>query len=316
MVVSESSQPESMREKTEDKSSRLVKFGNVYKTVRAVLQDILSSEGGSAWYNFSIRRNHGKLIQQGERNFAERVSQASENETLKQSNSNQRLVQKETNSSNQMTNTRNQGSKDGVDGAMIGTESSDEEEDWDRIHVTITTILNDTASCVRDRLFIGSFLAEQNKDDLVKNRITHILQIGEGLTRSHEGDFVYKTLIMSDTAQTNILMAFRECIEFIDECLTSGGCLLVHCYAGVSRSPTICIAYLMWKENFTVGPAYSVVQQARTVAQPNDGFKKQLQIFESLGSDLDRLDMLIKGRTKSGRPRKKELSTDEFEIYC
>eukprot|EP00210_Caulerpa_lentillifera_P001885 g1813.t2 len=271
-------------------------------------------------YNFAVRRNHGELIEQGERSFAERVSQASGNETKKCSNSLHRLMRKETETSNQTptTTTEIEGIEEGdeePDAGIIDTRSSGE-DDWDRLHDTITTVLTDTASCVRDRLFIGSFLAEQNKDDLVKNRITHILQIGENLSRSHEAEFVYKTLTISDTTRTNILRVFRESIEFIDECLSSGGCLLVHCYAGVSRSSTISIAYLMWKENLTMGSAYSVVQQARSVAQPNDGFKKQLQIFESLGSDLDLLDTFIKGRTTSGRPRKKELSTDEFEIYC
>lgn len=33
-----------------------------------------------------------------------------------------------------------------------------------------------------------------------------------------------------------------------------------------------------------------MVESARPCTQPNDGFKTQLQMFESLGCDLDRLE--------------------------
>lgn len=64
----------------------------------------------------------------------------------------------------------------------------------------------------------------------------------------------------------------------------------MHCFAGISRSATVCIGYLMWKLNLSLGAAYSLVEGARKCTQPNKGFKKQLEVFENLGGDLGLLE--------------------------
>lgn len=56
--------------------------------------------------------------------------------------------------------------------------------------------------------------------------------------------------------------------------------MLVHCYAGVSRSVTIVVAYIMKKYNWNVDEALNFVKEKRVVAKPNDGFMKQLKQFE------------------------------------
>ena len=137
--------------------------------------------------------------------------------------------------------------------------------------------------------------------------------MGENLSRSFEEDFEYKTLAIMDTDSENVLMHFRESLLFLDDCISHGGAALVHCYAGISRSATICIAYLMWNQNLSLGAAYSLVEGARRVAQPNDGFKGQLQIFENLGSDLGNLDQYLAAQTHMHRSRTRELSSDDFD---
>jgi protein-tyrosine phosphatase len=57
------------------------------------------------------------------------------------------------------------------------------------------------------------------------------------------------------------------------------GKILVHCLAGVSRSATIVIAYLMKTQNLPFEQAYEVVRQKREFANPNQGFRKQLEEF-------------------------------------
>ena len=53
--------------------------------------------------------------------------------------------------------------------------------------------------------------------------------------------------------------------------------MLVHCYAGVSRSATIIIAYLMKIMKWDLNTAFDFVKHKRVVAKPNDGFMNQLQ---------------------------------------
>jgi protein-tyrosine phosphatase len=53
----------------------------------------------------------------------------------------------------------------------------------------------------------------------------------------------------------------------------------VHCYAGVSRSVTIVVAYLMNCCKWNLKTALAFVQTKRIVAKPNDGFIEQLKKY-------------------------------------
>lgn len=55
--------------------------------------------------------------------------------------------------------------------------------------------------------------------------------------------------------------------------------MFVHCYAGVSRSATVVLAYLMKEQGLTLSAAFKFVK-ARRFILPNDGFKAQLRKFE------------------------------------
>jgi len=48
----------------------------------------------------------------------------------------------------------------------------------------------------------------------------------------------------------------------------------VHCAAGVSRSASIVIAYLMKINHWTFENAYSFVKSKRKIIDPNFGFKR------------------------------------------
>ena len=50
--------------------------------------------------------------------------------------------------------------------------------------------------------------------------------------------------------------------------------------AGASRSATIVVAYLMWKEKMKYKDAMDFVKQKRFIIYPNLGFRDQLKKFE------------------------------------
>ena len=56
--------------------------------------------------------------------------------------------------------------------------------------------------------------------------------------------------------------------------------ILFHCYAGVSRSATFAIAYLMKTNMITVDKAYELVKMKRNMINPNKGFMEALHKFE------------------------------------
>ena len=76
-------------------------------------------------------------------------------------------------------------------------------------------------------------------------------------------------------------MHFRESTDFIKEALNEGGVVLVHCFAGVSRSASIVIAYLMRFGGMSFGSAIQLVRNKRPWISPNHGFMNQLRRYDN-----------------------------------
>jgi hypothetical protein len=73
----------------------------------------------------------------------------------------------------------------------------------------------------------------------------------------------------------------EECIfPLPDGVKASGGRVLVHCHAGVSRSATVCMAYVMKTLNYDLRSAYDFVKSKRSCVSPNLHFMGQLLEFE------------------------------------
>lgn len=70
-------------------------------------------------------------------------------------------------------------------------------------------------------------------------------------------------------------------LSLLDHVKQSGGKVLVHCEAGISRSPTICMAYIMRTQRLRLEAAFDIIKQRRDVISPNFSFMGQLQQFES-----------------------------------
>ena len=90
-----------------------------------------------------------------------------------------------------------------------------------------------------------------------------------------DSDIRFKGLDLDDSCVEDIGKFFDESVKFIDEAIDSGGKVLVHCLAGISRSATIAIAYIMLRHNQSVEEAVEEVRKNRII-HPNEGFLKQL----------------------------------------
>ncbi|KAM9803629.1 dual specificity protein phosphatase 19-like [Neosynchiropus ocellatus] len=132
---------------------------------------------------------------------------------------------------------------------------------------------------VRPFLLLASQDAAHDADALQKYKVSHILNVAYGVTNLFPDQFVYKSLEILDLPETDITAHLEECSLFIDEAREQGGVVLVHCNAGVSRSSSIVIGYLMLREGLCFDDAFAQVKLARPATRPNPGFHQQLRSY-------------------------------------
>ncbi|XP_069091758.1 dual specificity protein phosphatase 4 [Pleurodeles waltl] len=130
-------------------------------------------------------------------------------------------------------------------------------------------------------LFLGSAHHAARRDMLDALGITALLNVSSDCPNHFEGHFQYKSIPVEDNHKTDISSWFMEAIEYIDSVKGCQGRVLVHCQAGISRSATICLAYLMMKKRVKLEEAFEFVKQRRSIISPNFSFMGQLLQFES-----------------------------------
>ncbi|KPI98030.1 Dual specificity protein phosphatase 14 [Papilio xuthus] len=83
-----------------------------------------------------------------------------------------------------------------------------------------------------------------------------------------------------DTANSDMHPYLERVADLINDVVSRGEVVLVHCVAGVSRSVTLCLAYLVKWQRMTLRDAYHHLKLRRPQIRPNTGFFKQLIKFE------------------------------------
>ncbi|KAL8201333.1 hypothetical protein R6Q57_012672 [Mikania cordata] len=132
-------------------------------------------------------------------------------------------------------------------------------------------------SRIIDHVFLGSDAVAKNRDVLHENGITHVLNcVGFVCPEYFKKDLVYKTLWLQDNPSEDITSILYDVFDYFEDVREHNGRVFVHCCQGVSRSTSLVIAYLMWREGQSFETAFQQVKAARGVTNPNMGFASQL----------------------------------------
>lgn len=172
------------------------------------------------------------------------------------------------------------------------------------------------AQILEDIYFLGNANHSSDSKLLQKLQITHIINCTRTLPNHFESHSVlesadsnfnentndeldamnakytakYIRVPVHDVQESDIKIHFVSAIKFITETLSendnlmnrqkSRNRILCHCHAGISRSSTVTVAYLMFALNTSMEVALQWVTSCRPMAKPNPGFMAQLTEFE------------------------------------
>jgi len=112
---------------------------------------------------------------------------------------------------------------------------------------------------------------------------------------------------VEDNPQTDLLSHFESLCCLIREERERGGVVLVHCVAGVSRSASLCLAYLV-KHYCSLNQAWRHVKTIRPWVRPNHSFMAQLVEWEVIVRPETTIRTSIKQLTGSENPPKRKES--------
>uniref|UniRef100_A0A915BT27 Dual specificity protein phosphatase 19 n=2 Tax=Parascaris univalens TaxID=6257 RepID=A0A915BT27_PARUN len=132
---------------------------------------------------------------------------------------------------------------------------------------------------ITEGVYLGSQDVACDIELITTHNITHIINCASGVRNFFEGRVKYLNIDVFDLPSVNIAQYFNECHAFMRKCIEANGNVLVHCNAGVSRSATIVLSYLMRYEGKSLKEALEQVNSVRRVS-PNAGFMQQLLTYE------------------------------------
>ena len=131
-------------------------------------------------------------------------------------------------------------------------------------------------------LYLGCRKIASSLPNLLECGITRILNCTSSVPNKfeHLDRFSYHQIAVEDSHDVNMIARLPEAFAFIEEARVRGEKVLVHCNAGISRSATVIIGYLMKYYAHTVDTAFEFVKQRKSNISPNFSFMGQLVEYE------------------------------------
>ena len=151
-------------------------------------------------------------------------------------------------------------------------------------------LFDDNISCILpNQLYLTGDIGARNFAEIIRLNISHIINVSDTLENYFENEldfqggtrFKYLKISIPDSPTIIITDYFPSGFKFIEDAITNRGKVLVHCFAGKSRSASIIIGYLMKTQKIKCDDAIKLVAKSRPCIEPNIGFLTQLLQYET-----------------------------------
>lgn len=146
---------------------------------------------------------------------------------------------------------------------------------------------------ILDGVWLGSYdAARAPLSEFESRNIAFVLTVGDDeLEPVHlKSGVTYCICRCEDEAATSLLPNFALFHEFIQFARDRNKSVLIHCMAGISRSTTTLVSFMMKMDSIDFETALARVRQHRRFVCPNTGFERQLRAYEhvTIGSEAAR----------------------------
>ena len=143
--------------------------------------------------------------------------------------------------------------------------------------VTTPEQRDEVCEVIPRKLYLTNWRGAEDKAQLKAKGVTHVAAVGSEFMCDEEVFVYWKNDIHDeDEMRDEMAKSMVEGAAFCDKAIKGGGCVLVHCAAGMSRSVTVVLAYLLIHTKRTLYDAFALVHTARAGIWPNDGFMRAL----------------------------------------
>jgi predicted protein tyrosine phosphatase len=141
---------------------------------------------------------------------------------------------------------------------------------------------------IDDRLYLGGEHAASNYEIIRKNKISHIINVAINSTTYDHSDIKIVKCQIDDEAiapdgyfesMANLLYSMLQDTNDIEN-------ILVHCVAGISRSATVILSYLILHQKMSFYAALSKIEKNRDIVSPHP-----LLIYSMLRDFGDRIEL-------------------------
>ena len=128
-------------------------------------------------------------------------------------------------------------------------------------------------------------------------------------------DIPYFLYIPADDHESfDISKYFHQGANFINDCIQRTN-IMIHCLAGVSRSVSLVLSFLIKHRGFTYSRAFDCVKSRRKIIHPNEGFIQLLKKFEiEMQSQIPKSSSV--SPTKYSSQREASLSSSPTKRYA
>ena len=121
---------------------------------------------------------------------------------------------------------------------------------------------------VLDGIWISGYEAPRTESFLRENKISAVLNMAIEINDPKTAGVNLFKVGIHDGVLTNV-GCFEKAAEIINEARTNNENILVHCAAGISRSVTAVISYLMLYEKMGYGESIKKIREGRPQASPH-----------------------------------------------